>query len=159
MTLITILFLSGVLFLAFEILVPGAVLGIIGGLSLAGGVVVAFSQFGAGGGLLALGVAVALVAVTLYLEFAVLPKTSLARKFSMTDTVASVSQPPLADLQAVIDREGEAATALAPSGYVNIGGRRYEAFSQSGFLDKGVAVRVTGLDNFRLIVTKSNHTS
>ena len=46
-----------------------------------------------------------------------------------------------------------------PFGYINVQGRRYEAFSQSGYLAKGVTVRVTGLDNFRLIVTKTQTSS
>ena len=55
----------------------------------------------------------------------------------------------------VLDQQGETITPLSPSGYVSLKGRRYEAFSQSGYLEKGVAVRVTGLDNFRLIVTQN----
>ena len=49
----------------------------------------------------------------------------------------------------------EALTTLAPGGYVLVEGARYEAFCQSGFAAKGSALRVVGLDNFRLIVTQS----
>jgi membrane-bound ClpP family serine protease len=38
---------------------------------------------------------------------------------------------------------------------VRVEGKRYEAFSPAGFVAKGAALRVTGLDNFRLIVTKT----
>jgi membrane-bound ClpP family serine protease len=55
----------------------------------------------------------------------------------------------------VVGKVGEAATTLAPSGYVLIEGRRYEAFSQSGHMDRGTALKVVAVDNFRLIVTKS----
>jgi membrane-bound serine protease (ClpP class) len=55
----------------------------------------------------------------------------------------------------VTGREATALTTLAPSGYVLVDGRRYEAFCQSGLAAKGSVLRVVGTDNFRLIVTKS----
>jgi len=155
MTAIAILFLVGVLLLAIEVFVPGAVVGILGGISLIAGVAVAFGTYGVSGGLLSLGAAAALLAVTLYLEFVVLPKSRVAKALSMSTDVAGTSQPPLANERDVLNQTGEAATALAPSGYVMLQGRRFEAFSSDGFLPKGASVRVTGLDNFRLIVTKT----
>lgn len=155
MTAIIILFLAGILLLALEVFVPGAVMGILGALLILSGVVVAWVVHGAGGGLIALAVALVLLALTLYLEFVVLPKTRLAKTFSMTATVAGTSQGPVASLGEVLNQAGEAVTALSPSGYVLVKGRRYEAFSQSGFLPKGAPIKVTGLDNFRLLVIKT----
>ena len=54
----------------------------------------------------------------------------------------------------MVGRPAEAATTLAPSGLVLVGGRRYEAFCQSGHAAKGDALRVVAVDNFRLVVTK-----
>jgi membrane-bound serine protease (ClpP class) len=56
----------------------------------------------------------------------------------------------------VVGRPAEALTTLAPSGYVAVDGRRYEAFCQSGHAAKGATLRVVGVDNFRLIVSISN---
>ena len=64
------------------------------------------------------------------------------------------SQPPPAVAAEVVGRPAEAATTLAPSGLVLVGGRRYEAFCQSGHAAKGDALRVVAVDNFRLVVTK-----
>jgi membrane-bound ClpP family serine protease len=155
MIAIVTLFLVGALLLALEAFVPGVVVGILGGIAILAGVVTAFGTYGAGGGMIALVAGAALIGVTLYLEFVVLPKTRFAKALSMTETVGGTSQKPIAALDEVMNEAGETATALAPSGYVVIKGRRYEAFSQSGFLPKGAGVRVTGLDNFRLIVTKT----
>ena len=155
MTAIVILFLAGILLLALEVFVPGAVMGILGGILVIAGIAVAFGVYGSTGGFIALAAGIGLLVVTLYLEFVVLPRSRLAKSLSMTATVAGTSQGPVARLEEVIDRTGETATPLAPSGYVQVDGRRYEAFSQSGYLAKGVAVRVTGLDNFRLLVTKT----
>jgi membrane-bound ClpP family serine protease len=159
MTAIIILFLAGILLLAIEVFVPGMIVGIIGGLSILAGVVTAFNLYGSGGGMIALLCGGVLLGVTLYLEFVVLPKTKLAKALSMQTTVEGTSQPAVADLSTVLNQQGETITPLSPSGYINVQGRRYEAFSQSGYLAKGVTVRVTGLDNFRLIVTQNQTSS
>jgi membrane-bound ClpP family serine protease len=159
MTAIIILFLAGILLLAIEVFVPGMVVGIIGGLAILAGVIMAFGLYGTAGGMIALLAGAALLGLTLYIEFVVLPKTKFAKKFSMLASVEGTSQPALADLGAVLDQQGETVTPLSPSGYISIQGRQYEAFSQSGYLAKGVAVRVTGLDNFRLIVTQNQTSS
>jgi membrane-bound ClpP family serine protease len=159
MTAIIILFLAGILLLAIDVIVPGMILGIIGGLSILAGVVTAFNLYGSTGGTIALLSGGLLLGLTLYIEFVIMPKTKLAKALSMQATVGGTSQPAVADLAAVLNQTGETITPLSPSGYINVLGRRYEAFSQSGYLAKGVAVRVTGLDNFRLIVTQNKTSS
>ncbi|MBL9205741.1 MAG: serine protease [Opitutaceae bacterium] len=154
MNAITILFALGILLLALEVFVPGMVLGVIGGLALLGGVVVAFQSYGARGGLGAFAAALALVGAVLVIEFVVLPRTSFGRRMFLKTDVAGTSQPPLADAS-VVGKPAKALTALVPSGYVSIEGKRYDAFSQSGHVHPGETLRVVGLDNFRVIVTKS----
>jgi membrane-bound ClpP family serine protease len=154
MNAIVLLFLLGVLLLAGEVFMPGAVLGIIGGLCMAAGCVVSFIQLGAGGGTVATAAALILLGLTLYIELVWLPKTRFGRKLVVESTVGATSQPPLADKESVMGKPAEAVTPLVPSGYVLVEGRRYEAFSRSGHAAKGAQLRVVGLDNFRLIVTK-----
>lgn len=159
MTLVITLFVAGVLLVAIEILVPGAILGIIGGLCLFGGVLAAFIQLGGVGGAAASGVALAIGLVTLYLEFVIFPKSRLAKQFSMTETVSGQSQPEVADRAAVVGCEVLAVTTLAPTGYVELDGRRYEAACQSGLAEAGARLRVVEVDAFRLIVTQIKETS
>jgi membrane-bound ClpP family serine protease len=149
MTLVLLLFAAGAVLLALEVVVPGAILGVIGG-------IVSFDQFGAGGGALATAAGLGLVGTTLYLEFVLLPKSRLARTFSMTATVTGRSQPALAD-RSVIGKRALAITTLAPSGVVECEGRRYEAFARSGHVSAGAAVDVVDLDNFRLIVAQTTN--
>ena len=52
----------------------------------------------------------------------------------------------------LIGEQGIAATALFPSGQVEIGGRRYEARLAVGYAEAGTPVRVTGLAEFGLTV-------
>ncbi len=53
---------------------------------------------------------------------------------------------------ALIGCSGVAATALFPSGQVDISGKRYEAKLDIGFADAGTPVKVTGVSEFGLIV-------
>lgn len=152
MTPILILFAAGIVLLALEVIVPGAILGIVGGVMMLIGVIVSFDRFGPNGGALAAGAGLGLVGLTLYLEFVLLPKSRLAKAFSMTATVAGTSQPAVAE-RALVGKRGVAVTTLAPSGVVECDGRRYEAFARSGHVAAGAAVEVIDLDTFRVIVT------
>ncbi|MBI2515773.1 MAG: serine protease [Opitutae bacterium] len=154
MNTILLLFLLGVLLLAGEVFVPGAVLGFIGGAAMLAGCIISFQQFGPAGGALATGIALALLGLTLYIELVWLPKSRVGKKLVVQSASDATSQPPLAEPSLVVGKTAEAVTTLAPSGYVVVDGKRYEAFCQNGHATKGASLRVVGLDNFRLIVTK-----
>ena len=151
MTLILVLFAVGILLLALEVIVPGGVLGIVGGVSLLGAVLVAFDRFGPGGGAWALAAGLLVTAVALYLEFVLLPRSRLAKALTLTATVAGRSQPPVAEAS-LAGRLGVAVTTLAPTGIVECEGRRYEAFSRSGLIAAGAPVEVTAVETFRILV-------
>jgi membrane-bound ClpP family serine protease len=159
MTAVFSFFIAAVVLVAAEIVVPGGVLGVAGGICLLGGVISAYVHWGMVGGSVATGIALLVGAVTIYLEFVWLPKSRLARKFFMAETVAGRSQPEIAERAAVVGREAVAVTTLSPSGYVELDGRRYEAFSQSGHAVAGVRVKVQEVDNFRLLVTQIKESS
>jgi membrane-bound ClpP family serine protease len=154
MNAIALLFFVGVMLLAAEIFVPGGVLGIFGGLAMAAGCGVAFAKMGAFGGTVASVVALAMLGLTLYVELVWLPKTRLGKAMIVQSSVDGKSQPPIASPE-IVGKTAEAETSLVPSGYVLVEGRRYEAFSPAGHVAKGTQLRVAGLDNFRLIVTKT----
>lgn len=154
MTAIALLFISGALLLAAEVLLPGAIAGIFGGAALALGSVLTFVQFGPGVGSLATLAALALVGVTLYLELIWLPKTKVGRAM-VVDAVVDAKSQPLPASAEVIGKMAIAVTTLAPSGLVEIAGQRYEAFCQTGLAVRGAGLTVVGLDNFRLIVSEN----
>jgi membrane-bound ClpP family serine protease len=156
MSLIVTFFIAGIVMLALEVVLPGAVLGVFGGLSLFIGVGVAFSELGATGGGVAALLALALIALTLYLEFRFLPGSPIARMFTMGETVSGTSQPALAPKADVVGREVVAVTPLSPTGYVELAGSRYEAAVRNGHAERGERLTVVDVDNFRLILTKSS---
>lgn len=159
MTVILLLFLIGVLFLAAEVLVPGGILGTAGGLLLFAGCVVAFMKYDTGGGLLAVAVAVVLAFAAFFIEFRVLPRTAIGKRAFLTREITAVSPPIGPAAGELVGKSAEALTMLSPTGYVLIDGRRYEAFCQSGQAPAGSRLKVTGTDNFRIIVTTTNEPS
>lgn len=156
MTWIILLFSLGILFIAVEVLIPGAILGAIGGLMIFAGIIVAFVTLGSGGGLLALLVGILLAGLAFYLEFKVLPKTRLGKKAFLTREITEVSRAVGVEARDLIGKSAEAITMLSPSGYVRIDGKRYEAFCQNGQAQAGSALEVIGADNFRLIVSQTS---
>ena len=154
MSLIVLLFLIGVVLLAFEVLVPGAVLGILGGLALLAGCIVAFVRFDTTTGLIAVGAALGLTALTLVVEFFVLPKTRLGQRLFLRASISGTAQALRGEAAVEVGKTADALTALAPTGYVSVEGRRYEAVSLDGLIEKGAKLRVSAFDNFTLKVTK-----
>ncbi len=157
MTLIILLFALGIVLIAVEVIVPGGILGTIGGLMMFGGCVMAFIEFGTGGGIIAVVVALSLAVLAFYVEFRVLPKTKLGRRAFLTNEISGVSAAFGAEARELIGKSAEALTMLSPSGYIRIDGIRYEAFCQSGQAPAGAALEVIGADNFRLIVSETKH--
>jgi membrane-bound serine protease (ClpP class) len=158
MTLIILLFAVGILLLIVEVIMPNSILGVIGGLLMLGGSVLAFAGYGTGGGILAVTVAIGLALLAFFIEFRVLPNTRLGKRAFLTSQVTGVSAALGEDARALIGKSAVALTMLSPSGYVRVDGRRYEAFCQSGQVPVGATLDVIGADNFRLIVspTKPN---
>ena len=153
MTLIVLLFLIGVVFIAVEVIIPGGILGAIGGLLMFSGCVVAFSTHGTWGGILALAAALLLGGLALFLEFRILPKTAIGKRAFLTSEVTGVSAALGKDALDLVGHPAEALTMLSPSGYVRVNGERYEAFCQSGQVPAGAMLDIVGADNFRLIVS------
>lgn len=155
MTLIILLFALGIVLLVVEVIVPGGILGAIGGLMMFGGCVMAFLEFGTWGGMLALAIAVAVTITAFYLEFRVLPKTAIGKRAFLTKEITGVSAAFGSNAQELIGKSAEALTMLSPSGYILLDGKRYEAFCQNGQVPAGATLEVTGADNFRLIVSQT----
>jgi membrane-bound ClpP family serine protease len=153
MTTMLILFLVGSVLLAAEVFLPGGIAGVLGGIALASGAGIAFSEFGAGGGALASIAALLLLAAMLYFELVWLPRTRVGRAMVVEATVSGQSQPAPGSPE-LVGQPALALTALVPSGFVEIAGRRYEAFCRTGHAARGTQLTVVGLDNFRLIVSE-----
>ena len=87
-----------------------------------------------------------------------LPTTPLGRKLigPSPDEIARDVQAGGLDARtgrmALIDARGVAKTDLRPVGVVEIDGKRYDAAAEGPLIDRGQAVRVTGVDSMQLRV-------
>ncbi len=152
MTLIMLLFALGILLLVVEVILPSSILGVIGGLMMIGGSVLAFVQYGTSGGILAVTAAIAVALLAFFIELRVLPNTRVGRRAFLTSQVTGVSAAVGREALELIGQPAEALTMLSPSGYVRVNGQRYEAFCQAGQVPAGALLEVIDADNFRLIV-------
>ena len=136
------LVLGGLLLIAAEFLLPGAVIGAIGALLALAGLALAASH-GLGEFLLLAAILVAGLAAELVVFRRLMP--GLARRAGIASPAADTGSavPGAATYAALVGREGVALTALAPTGNIEVAGRRVEATSADGFLDRGAAVVVT----------------
>ena len=153
MMTVILLFAIGIILIAVEVIVPGGILGTLGGLMMFGGCVMAFLDFGNLGGLIAILTAFTIGGLALFLEFRYLPQTRFGRRAFLHSQVTGVSAALGSEARDLIGQPAEALTMLSPSGYVSVDGQRYEAFCQSGQVPVGSLLEITGADNFRLIVT------
>jgi membrane-bound ClpP family serine protease len=154
MTTIVLLFVVGALLLAAEVFLPGAIAGIIGGCALLLGSILAFVDYGSGIGSLATIGALALLGLMVYAEVVWLPRSRFGRGLVVEATISGQSQPPPASAD-VIGQTAIALTTLAPTGMIEVAGKRYEGFCRSGMVARGTTLKVIGLDNFRLIVSEN----
>ncbi len=155
MNAIAILFAFGVILLAFEVILPGGIIGVIGGLALLGGCIIAFVKYGTNGGLGATGIALALTALTLYIEFGLLPKTKYGQRLFLKSAIKGTAQAIAPEASALIGQTATTLTPLTPSGYIQCNGQRLEAFSRSGSIATNQSVRIVATDNFRIIVSQT----
>lgn len=156
MTLVILLFALAIMMLAVEVIIPGGILGTIGGLMMFAACVLSFMRFGPVGGAIAVSAALVLTFIILYIEFRWLPRTAIGKRAFLSKEMTGVSAAFGDEARDLIGKSAEAVTMLSPSGYVLINGKRYEAFCQSGQVPVGTILEVTSTDNFRLIVSPTN---
>jgi membrane-bound ClpP family serine protease len=151
-TLIIFLFALGIFLFAVEVLVPGGILGIAGGVLLLAGCILSFVRYGSTGGLLAVVASILVGALVFFIEFKILPKTRIGKRFFLSREITATATALQNDARDLVGKAALSATVLSPSGYVEIGGKRYEAVSQSGLISQGAELIVVDANAFQLTV-------
>lgn len=152
MTLIILLFTIGLFLLAAEVLVPGGILGIAGGALLLAGCILSFLRYGSTGGLLALAASILVGALVFFIEFKILSKTRVGKRLFLSHQITATATALHGDARDLVGKAALSSTVLAPSGYVTIDGKRYEAVSQSGHINPGSELEVVDANHFQLTV-------
>jgi membrane-bound serine protease (ClpP class) len=153
MTLIIGLVATAFVLFFFEIFLPGGVLAVIGGILLLIASALAYTEFGAAWAALLFCLGLVGALIMFFLEIRFISRSRFGRQLSLQSSITAQLNP-RAD-EKLVGTGGVTLTTLAPSGKVELDGRVYTASAQSGFLEKGVPVRVVRSETFKLIVEKS----
>lgn len=145
----------GIICLCVEMLIPGGILGLVGGGFLLAACAVTFVQFGVQAGLLTLLGSLALAGAVFFAEVKLFPRTRVGKRAILEGQIHGVSAQFGPEAAALIGSTGKSLTVLSPTGLILVDGKQYEAFSRDGQIPAGADLRITGVDAFRLIVTST----
>lgn len=148
---VIVLFIVGVALIFAEFFVPGAVLGILGGLLVIGSVALGWYRFPEYGVLILageFGAVVVAIALGLYVMF----KTPmggavvLSAKQDVTEGYANYAQE-----GSLVGQLAQVHSALRPSGSIMLGSKRIDAVSNGTFIDSGKTVRIVEVEGHRVV--------
>jgi len=150
-TLILILFIAGFGLLTLEVFLPGAILGIIGGILILTACVLTGMDSGLFAGILAFFASGILITILLLLEIKILTKTPLSKKFFLEQSGTGKANV-RSSSEDLIGQKGVTQTQLTPSGKVLVNGKLLEGRSVHGVIDRGVTVEVIAVTSFSITV-------
>lgn len=132
---------AALVLIAAEFVLPGMVIGLLGALAGIYGLFLA-SQDSLGSFIVHAAVLVVGVAVEFFLFRRLAPGIAARLGLASHAVSGGSAVPDAATFSDLVGREGVALTALAPGGTAEVSGRRVQAASIDGFLDKGTPVVV-----------------
>ena len=150
---IIILIVLGVVAIGLEFFLPGGILGVVGVASLAGAIVMCFTEYGASTGLIVTTVAVFFIvgALTLWLKY--FHKIGPGKDFLLSTSVSNDDA--LDQYQDFLEAEGVTKTTLRPAGKAQFGDKRLDVVAESGMIDADTAVRVVKVEGSRVVVRRT----
>lgn len=155
--ILTILLLAiiATLLIIIEFFVPGGILGLIGALCLLAIVIISYSQYGFGGGTLALVLVLIYCIIVMAIFVQWFPKSPMAR-WAILDNAVGKTRDETEDTEreTLTGKSGVAATVLRPSGKATIAGQWLDVVAESGMIEKGARVTVSRVDGNRVVVRK-----
>ena len=153
--LFIIFLVAGLLLIGIEIFAPGAIMGIIGSISLAAAAIMGFIAFGpAGGGYALVGIVIlSVVMIIVWMKF--FPNTKLGKRM-IDGQDLSASKAPQESLKDLMEKEGETVSDLRPGGFAMINGKRIDVVTQGEMISKGELVRVVKVEGVRVVVQLAN---
>lgn len=152
MSLIITLIVVALVLIAFEVILPGGILGIIAGLCVIAATVLTNNDYGVWAAVAVFFISGVLIVALILIEFKLLKNTSLGNAFFLKNSVTGHTGP-TTDLS-LVGKHGVALTRLNPSGRVTIEGENYEANSQDGYIDAKQEISVVAQHNFKLTIRK-----
>ena len=137
-----------------EVFIPsGGLLGICALACVVGGIAT-FFHYSAAAGWIGIVVAALMVPSLLVVAYKILPKTRFGRRVILAPPARERGDaiPDTAQLMKLLGQVGEVLTPLRPVGMCSLGGRRVECVAESGYIQKGKAVKVIRVEGTQLTV-------
>ncbi len=147
---IILLVILGILAIGMEFFLPGGILGIVGAASLAGAVVLCFTEFGSSVGLIATALAAMFVVLSLTFWLKYFQKLGPGRDLMLNESVKKDGG--FDQYRAFLNAEGVAMTSLRPAGKAQFGDHRLDVVAESGMIDAESPVRVVKVEGSRIVV-------
>lgn len=152
------LFVLAIIVFLVDLFIPtgGILIGVTGVLAV-GAIVLAFMHSTSTGIWMVIGTFLA-IPLMFWAFVELWPKTPVGKRLIVTPEKAETfvwSDAKNTDPSELMGAIGTVIDELLPSGFVKIHDRKYEAITETGPIEKGVTVRVVGLDMGRLVVMES----
>ncbi len=145
------LIVLGFVLIAIEVFVPGMVLGLIGGCCMLAAIVLAFSAFGATGGLIVIGALLILTIILAPLWIKYSPRTRIGRHLTLGSSDKNFQSAPK-EFDRYLGQTGTTQSILRPSGIATINGERVDVVAETGHIAAGKIIRVMRVEGMRIVV-------
>jgi len=152
-----ILLAVGIVLVLLEVFIPsGGILAVLATTAIIAAIVLGF-RHGTNTGFVFLGVVIVSVPVMIILGLKLFPSTPVGKKVILTPAVETPVQRGAAgvsdeDFSRLLGKSGKTATALRPSGIVEIDNQRYSAVAEGEMIEKGMEIVVVRVDGNSIVV-------
>lgn len=146
-----LLWMMGLVFIFLEFYLPGAILGVIGGILVFASLLTFASESSSVGGTLAFFLAV-ITSIILLIRFALWRIRTAKPEYSIYSNAHQEGHVASHFDKHAIGKTGVVLSDLKPGGFILIEGKQHQAISQSGYITKGEEVIVIGGQEESLLV-------
>jgi len=151
LTTIIIMIIAGLLLLLLELIVPGGIVGTIGGITTIVGIVLMYNHYGNLYGNIALSVSLIICAVGLYFFF----RDKTWKRLALNDSIDIKLNKKEMDYFTV-GMQGETITKCLPSGKARFDDKIVEVHSLAELIDSNTPVEITKIEGNKIIVKPIN---
>jgi len=151
LTTIIVIIIAGLLLLLLELIVPGGIVGTIGGIATIVGIVLMYNHYGNLYGTIALLVSLIVCAVGLYFFF----RDKTWKRLALNDSIDIKLNKKEMDYFTV-GMQGETITKCLPSGKARFDDKIVEVHSLAELIDSNTPVEITKIEGNKIIVKPIN---
>ena len=146
------LIVAGFLLIFFEIFLPGGILGIFGGLIVAGAIVCGFAFKGPAWGTISLLISCVAGMIGFWLWIKFFPKSIVGKKLILQKDARDWHGAD-EEQKELLGKQGTARSTLRPAGTADIDGKRIDVVTRGEMIDAKTPIKVIEVEGNRVVVT------